>query len=203
MSSRRNFAITVLDSQMIESINRIIRKHADITMESSSHIYFDTQPVSSSDVVQDITFFTISSDDELEDLIEELDQLDTDYAIRDEDTGKMIVYVEFVGALDIIFDDLKTIHPGTYKKIDDLKSYKTEFGICKGYKPNFRPMESQSIEDKDIKAESIYMFCHSQENLMKLKEVLTEKVLEIDPDFRLEFRQFMGEDPEYGTKYGN
>ena len=188
---------------MIESINRIIRKHADITMESSSHIYFDTQPVSSSDVVQDITFFTISSDDELEDLIEELDQLDTDYAIRDEDTGKMIVYVEFVGALDIIFDDLKTIHPGTYKKIDDLKSYKTEFGICKGYKPNFRPMESQSIEDKDIKAESIYMFCHSQENLMKLKEVLTEKVLEIDPDFRLEFRQFMGEDPEYGTKYGN
>lgn len=206
MSTKRSFAITVLESERISDINTILRKRADITLQSSSHTYFDTQPVNPADIVQDITFFMLesdaekSADEKLDELIDELDGMDTNYAIRDEDTGKMIVYVEFVGALDIKFDNVKSIKEGTYEKIDELKSLKTEFGLCKGYKPNFRPMESQSIEDKDIKPESIYLFCHSQEDLMRLKGMLSEKVLEINPDFKVEFRQFTGADPEYKTK---
>lgn len=208
MSIKRNFAVTVLDSEKISSVIEVIIKYARITMQSSSHIYFNTQPVNSSEIAQDITFFQIESEDKigadkiLQSLIEDLDQLNTDYAIRDEDTGKMLAYVEFVGALDIIFDNLKFIKEGTYKKIDELKSYKSELGTCKGYKPSFRPMESQSIENRDIKHESIYLFCHTQEDLMKLKEKLSEKILEIDSGFKVEFRQFMGENPEYGTKIG-
>ena len=206
MSTKRSFAITVLESERIADINNILRKRADITMQSSSHIYFDTQPVKPNDVVQDITFFTLESDGEksadekLDDLIDELDKLDTNYAIRDEDAGKMIVYIEFVGALDIKFDNLKIVKEGTYEKIDELKSLKTEFGLCKGYKPNFRPMESQSIENKAIKPESIYLFCHSQKDLMRLKEMLSKRILEIDSEFEVQFRQFTGEDPEYKTK---
>ena len=209
MSTKRSFAITVLESERIADINNILRKRADITMQSSSHIYFDTQPVKPNDVVQDITFFTLESDGEksadekLDDLIDELDKLDTNYAIRDEDTGKMIVYIEFVGALDIKFDNLKIVKEGTYEKIDELKSLKTEFGLCKGYKPNFRPMESQSLEDKAIKPESIYLFCHSQEDLENLKDMLYEKILKIEPDFEVEFRQFTGDNPEYKTKNPN
>lgn len=115
----------------------------------------------------------------------------------------MIVYVEFVGAIDIKFDNLKIVKKGTYERIDELKSLKTKFGLCKGYKPNFRPMESQSIEDKAIKPESIYLFCHSQEDLENLKDMLYEKILKIEPDFEVEFRQFTGDNPEYKTKNPN
>ena len=202
MSIKRNFAISILDSEKINDIIKIIIRYADITMQSSSHIYFDTHPVSSSEIVQDITFFQIEADDEscayekLNKLIEDLNQLNTDYAIRDEDTGKMIEYIKFVGALDIKFDNMKIIKDGTYKKIDALKSYKSELGTCKGYKPNFRPLENQSIENKTVKPEIIYLFCHTPEDLMKLKETLSQKILEIDRDFKLEFRQFMGKNPE-------
>ena len=58
----------------------------------------------------------------------------------------------------------------------------------------------EAIENKKIKPESIYLFCHSQEDLMKLKEMLYEKILEIDTGLEVEFRQFAGEDPQYKTK---
>ncbi len=96
---------------------------------------------------------------------------------------------------------MKTIKKGTYEKIDELKSHKSEFGVCKGYKPNYRPIETQSIENKDIKHESIYLFSHSQEELLKLKEELIEKIMEIDSDLEIGFRQFTGEYPEYSTKF--
>lgn len=96
---------------------------------------------------------------------------------------------------------MKTIKKGTYEKIDELKSHKSEFGFCKGYKPNYHPIETQSIENKDIKHESIYLFSHSQEELLKLKEELIEKIMEIDSDLEIGFRQFTGEYPEYSTKF--
>jgi hypothetical protein len=102
----------------------------------------------------------------------------------------MLVYVEFVGVLHIRFDSLKIIKPGTYKKIDDLKDLNTDLGICKGFKPDFRPMESKPIENMKISPESIYIYCHSQENLLKLKNLLTEKILEIDSDCKIDFKQF-------------
>lgn len=203
MSIKRNFAIAILDSERIGDVIKVLIEHAKITMQSSSHVYFDTQPVDSSEIAQDITFFQIESenesgaDEKLEDLIECLDSLKTDYAIRDEDTGKMVAYIEFVAALDIEFDNMKIIKEGTYRKIDELKSFKSEFGTCKGYKPHFRPLEGQSIENKTIQHESIYLFCHSREDLLKLKDALSERVLEIDPDFRIGFRQFTGANPEY------
>ena len=106
----------------------------------------------------------------------------------------MLVYVKFVGILRIKFDKMKTIKKGTYKKIDELKDLNTEFGICKGYMPDFRPIESQPIENVNIKPESIYIYCHSQENLMKLKDILTEKIMEIDSDLEIDFKQYSEDD---------
>ena len=65
MSIKRNFAVTVLDSEKISSVIEVIIKYARITMQSSSHIYFNTQPVNSSEIVQDITFFQIESEDKI------------------------------------------------------------------------------------------------------------------------------------------
>ena len=93
------------------------------------------------------------------------------------------------------------IKEGTYEKIDELKNFKSEFGICRGYKPNFRLMEGQHYENLNNKPEGIYLLCRSQENLMQLKELLSEKIMEIDPDFVIEFIQFDDPKPENNTKF--
>jgi hypothetical protein len=202
MSIKRELAITVLDSEKINEINKIIVKNTEIVMQSSSHIYFDTQPINPDEIVQDITFFQIEADDKaslekkLNTLIEKLDQVNVDYALRDQDTGEMLVYVNFVGVLDIDFDGIKIIKEGTYAKIDELKNFKTELGICKGYKPDFRPKEAHTLGNMKLKTEKIYLFCHSEENLLKLKEILSEKIMEINPELKLGFREYSEKDIE-------
>lgn len=202
MSIKRELAITVLDSEKINEINKIIVKNTEIVMQSSSHIYFDTQPINPDEIVQDITFFQIEADDKaslenkLNLLIEKLDQANVDYALRDQNTGEMLVYVKFVGVIYIDFNDIKIIKEGTYAKIDELKNFKTELGICKGYKPNFHPKESHPIGNIKLKTEKIYLFCHSEENLLKLKEILSEKIMEINPKLKLGFKEYSEKDIE-------
>ena len=90
----------------------------------------------------------------------------------------------------IKFDNIKCISKGTYKKIDELKQSKTEFGYCKGYKPDFRPIESNPVENVTIPDEKIYLFSDSRENILKLSEYLSEKANEIDSDLEVEFILF-------------
>lgn len=169
-------------------------------MRLSSFIIFDKHPVNLSEIPYDITLFELESDDEtglnekLNEMIENLNKITVDYGLRNQDTGEMIVYVEFVGVLDIRFDNIKIIEKDTYKKIDEMKDLKTEFGTSKGYKPHFRPIEGQFIENMDITPEKIYFYSHSQENLLKLKDLLTKKIIEINPDFEIGFKQFSEDD---------
>lgn len=196
MTITKNYAIAILDNEKNKEINNIISKYGSITLKSSSHIHFDTQPINPNEITQDITYFKLDCEDEsildktLTDLIESLNQENTYYSLRDESSGKLIVAVPFVYALDIKFDNIKIIKEGTYKKIDELKVLKTEYGICKGYRPNFRPVESNPIGNITIKTESIYLFCKTEENLEKLKNLLSEKITEIDPELTIGFRPF-------------
>lgn len=200
MPIKGNFAISILDFDKITDMNNIILKYAEITMQSSSYLIFDKQPINTNETPKDFTIFQLTAKDKtslnekLNELIKNLDQLGADYALRNQDTGEMLVYVEFVGVLNIKFDNLKTIKKGTYKKIDELKDLNTEFGICKGYMPDFRPIESQPIENVNTKPESIYLYCHTQENLLKLKDILTEKIMTIDSDFEIDFIQYSEDD---------
>ena len=144
----------------------------------------------------DITFFQLESenqssfDKKLNDLIEELNQLNTGYAIRDEDTHDMIVEIEQVIALDIKFGNVKFLKEGTYEKIDAMNHLKTEFGICKNYNPNFRPLENISIENTDVNPETIYLFSDSAENLSKLKTLVSQKINDIDSNLEIETKPF-------------
>lgn len=196
MSVKRRFVITVLDYKRIPDVTHTIIKHADISMKSSTHVYFDVQPTDYAEITEDIIFFEMEADNtsdmdkNIDKLLADLNNLNTDYGMRDEDSGEMIEYVKFVGALYIKFDNLEIIKEGTYKKIDELKHYNSTFGMCKGYSPNFRPIESRPLENMKIKPETIYLFCHSQEDLMSLKEELSEKILKIEPAFKLDFKQF-------------
>lgn len=207
MAIKKNYVITNLETEKINDVNKIIREHASVTLRSSSHIYFDMEPTDSSGAIQDMTFFRLEAEDENEldkkfkELVNEIDKLITNYAIRDEDTGDLLVYLEFVGELSINFDNLSVIKEGTYKKVDELKNFKSEFGICRGYKPHFRPMEGRVIENRNIKPEGIYLLCNTQENLMKLKDLLFEKAMEIDPDLEVGFTQFNEPSPKNSTKF--
>ena len=164
------------------------------------------EPVNN-EVIEDMTFFKLEAEDEssldekFKELANEIDQIISNYAIRDENTGELLVYLKFVGELSIKFDNMNFIKEGTYEKIDELKNLKSEFGICRGYKPNFRLMEGQHHENLNNKPEGIYLLCRSQENLMQLKELLSEKIMEIDSDLVIEFTQFNGPMPENNTKF--
>ena len=206
MVIKKNYAITNLETEKIPDVNNIIRKYATVSFRSSSHIYFDMEPVNNK-VIEDMTFFKLEAEDEssldekFKELTNEIDQIISNYAIRDENTGELLVYLKFVGELSIKFDNMNFIKEGTYEKIDELKNFKSEFGICRGYKPNFRLMEGQHHENLNNKPEGIYLLCQSQENLMQLKELLSEKIMEIDSDFVIEFTQFDDPTPENNTKF--
>lgn len=193
----RNFSLAIVDVEKIEEINKIVIKYATSLQEFSTYLYFSLDPVHFNDVYNDIALFRLESenksslDKKLNDLVEELNQLNTGYALRDEDTEELIVELEHVIALNIKFDKVKFLKEGTYEKIDELNHLKTEFGICKGYNPNFRAVENQSIENMEVKPETIYLFSDSEENLSKLKTLISDKILEIDPDFEIDFEQFM------------
>ena len=196
MTIKKNLSLNVLDSKQIQNFNNIIREYGIISRYSSSHIYFDTQPIDLNDISYDITFFQLEAenksdlDEKMKDMVETFNQTNIDYGLRDEDTGEMLVHIDFIAALDIKFDNIKIIKKGTYEKIDKLKKIENEFGTCKGYKPDFRPLEEHPINDLKVNTESIYLFCHSKENMIKLKNLLIEKVSEIDSNLKVDFRIF-------------
>ena len=197
MVIKRNLSLAIVDIERIAEINKIIIKYAAHTQEYSTHIYFNLDPIHAEDINMDITLFRLESESEsgldkkLNDLIEEINQLNTGYAIRDEDTHEMIVEIDHLMALYIKFDKVKSIKEGTFKKIDELNHLKTEFGVCKTYNPNFRPVENMPIENMDIKPEIVYIFSDSAENLSKLKTFVFEKIMEIDPDLEIESAPFL------------
>ncbi len=197
MTVKRRFSLAIVDVEKIEEVNKIVIKHAFNVQQYSTYLYFNLNPIRPDDVYMDITLFQLVSENEsslnkqLNDLIEEIDQLNTEYAIRDEDSHEMIVEIEHVIALNIKFDNIKTINEGTYEKIDSINFFKTEFGICKSYNPNFRPIENDPIEGKEVRPETIYLFSDSEENLLKLKDLVCEKIMEIDSDLEIESGPFV------------
>lgn len=196
MVIKKKFSIAIVDIERIGDVNNIILKYTTTIQQYSTYFYFNLNPVNVEDVCMDITFFQLESenqssfDKKLNDLIEELNQLNTGYAIRDEDTHDMIVEIEQVIALDIKFGNVKFLKEGTYEKIDAMNHLKTEFGICKNYNPNFRPLENISIENTDVNPETIYLFSDSAENLSKLKTLVSQKINDIDSNLEIETKPF-------------
>ena len=126
----------------------------------------------------------------VENMINDLQNLKVDYVLRDEETGEFLVTVKYGGQVAIKFDHIKFLKKGTFQKIDELKFFNTEYGYCKGFKPNFRPLEDKSIEDIEVLPEIIYITANSEENLLKLRDYLFDKVSQINPDLETEFTWF-------------
>lgn len=192
MTVMRKLSVVTMDKDRIDDVNRVIFKYSDFTSQSSSHLIFDVEPISIDDIVEDLTFFNITGesdaiiDAKLKELVKELNQLETDYSIRNMDTRKFYTTIASVGAIKISLENLKTIPKGTYRQIDQWKNVITEYGYCKGYKPLFRPIEGISIEDLEVKEEIIYLFSTPAENMAKLIDYISEKISEINPELKIE-----------------
>lgn len=196
MSIKRNYILGIINDNAIPEFEGTVSRYASMSRESSSHMYFSRQPVDSSDISQDVIFFQLESENKSElegkvkSLISDLNELKGDYVLRDDETGELLVTVRYGGQITIKFDNLKIIKKGTFEKIDELKSFKTDFGYCKGFKPNFRPIEGNSVEDLNVEPEIIYITASSSENLMKLRDLLTDEVKEIDSGLEVDFNWF-------------
>lgn len=196
MSIKRNYILGIINDKTILEFEGVISRYASMSRASSSHMYFSKQPIDSGEISQDVIFFQIESENEskldkkVKDLISELNELEGDYVLRDDETGEMLVTVRYGGQIAIKFDNLKTLKKGTFEKIDELKTFNADFGYCKGFKPNFRPIEGNSIEDLNVNPEVIYITADSSENLLKLRDFLTSKVKEIDSGLEVEFTWF-------------
>lgn len=196
MAISKKLSIVIMDHTRIHDVNQIIIKYSDSASPSSSHTIFDVEPVNLNEVAEDLTFFRMDDEDKksldkkIKELIEELNQLGTDYSIRNMETGAFYTTIASVGAIYIKFDNLKEMPKGTYKQIDEIKNITTEFGYCKGYKPPFRPLEGRLLEGIDVKDEAIYLFATPSENMPKLIEYMSERIMEINPDFVIETKIF-------------
>ena len=173
MSVKQNFILGVINSSKVSEVNDIISRYAVDVKDTTSHMYFGKQ-----------------LNKQVENLIDELDELHIDYVLRDNDTGEFLVTVKYGAQVAIKFDNVKFLKPGTFKQIDDLKFINTDFGYCKGFKPNFRPLEGKSTDEIEILPEIIYITSDSEENLLKLRDYISQKALEIDPDLETEFTWF-------------
>lgn len=196
MVVKRNYVLGIINEESIRDINDIILSHSSVTKQSTSFLYFAKQPVDRNNIFMDVTFFQLEAENisllrkKITMLIHELDKLDTDYVLRDDETGHMLVIVDFGGKLILNFDDIKIIKEGTFEKINDLKQLKTDYGYTKGFVPNFRPVEGKPIRGLKINPEIIYLISDSSENLSKLIEIVSEKVRDIDSDFNIDFKPF-------------
>lgn len=196
MTIKRKYVIGIINDEKISEVNNILHKYVSLTKESSSHMFFMKQPIDPSKVSQDVTMFTMESesdekmDEKVKDLIDELGGLNTDYVLRDDETGDLLVTVGYGGQISIKFDHVESIPKGTFEKIDELKSLHTDFGYCKGFKPNFRPLEGVSVVDLEIEPEIIYIVADSEENLFKFRDYVIQKVKEIDPTLKTKFTLF-------------
>lgn len=196
MSIRRNYVIGIINDNTVPDYEKVVAKYATVSRKSSSHMFFARQPVDCEEISQDVIFFQLEAenmsklDEKVKSLIEDLNELEGDYALRDDKTGELLVTVRYGGQIAIRFDSLKTIEKGTFERIDELKSFNADFGYCKGFKPKFRPIEGNSIEDMEVRPEVIYITADSGENLLKLRDYLTGRIKEINPDFEVEFTWF-------------
>jgi hypothetical protein len=196
MSVKQNFILGIINDEGISEANNVISKYATKAQDTSSHMYFAKQPINTDEISNDVIFFQIVGEDEsqldkkIENLIKDMENLNIDYVLRDGASGEFLVTVKYGGQIAVKFDNVDVVKPGTFEKIDELKFLKNDLGYCKGFKPSFRPLEGKSTENINVLPEIIYIASDCEENLLKLRDHIIRKVLEIDSDLECEFTWF-------------
>lgn len=181
MYKKNKLIIEIDDMDKFNETMAIVTRHCELQMGRSGD--FDIQGKSNNDNKVKFGIYKFYEKHTLKDLINELGELSKYLTFKDVDSKEILPYI---GRIIISFDKIESIKVGTYDKLDELKVLKTEFGYCKGYKPNIRLMEATYAVNMGY-SEVIYLVSDSLENLIKLDSIIENKLLTFDSDFELNF----------------
>ena len=181
---KNKIIIEINDMVKYDELSDIISNHCELQIWGSGD--FDSRKQINNDRRAKCGVYKFIENHTAKDLFKELGILCRYVTFRDADSKKVLGYV---GTIIISFDKVKHIKIGTFKKIDELKKFKTDLGYCKGNKPLFRPMEDMDIVNMEH-SELIYLISDSIDNIIELEGIVEERILEIDPNFKVDFRLF-------------
>ena len=182
MNTKNEIIIEITDMTKYEEINPIIAKHCEFQM--GGPIELDAQGISSGDWRPEQGIYKFIENHSVGDLIHDLKMLCKYVVFKDIDSRKILPYI---GTLIIHFDNIDYLKADTIEKIDKLKDLKTEWGYCMGKKPLIGPMVATSSRFLDY-SEHIQIISDYFNNFIELKNYVENKVLEIDSNFKIEFK---------------
>lgn len=181
MYKKNKIIIEIDDMDKFAEIIPIVKRNCELQMGGSGD--FDIQGKANNDNRAKFGIYKFDENHTLKELINELGELCKYVTFKDIDSKEVLQYI---GRIIISFDKIESIKFGTFDKLDELKVLKTEFGYCKGYKPNIRLMEGTYAVNMRY-SESIYLISDSLDNLIKLDSIIENKLLKFDSNFELDF----------------
>ena len=184
MYDKKEIIIEINDMSKYDKISNIINRYC--MLQSGGPKDLDIPGRGNGDYRPEFGIYKFNGGHDVNDLIKDLKMLCKYVTFKDIDSKKILQYI---GTLIISFVNIKYLKPGTLKKLDEIKVLKTEFGYCKGNKPFMRPMETSHLINSGY-SELIYLISDSIDNIIDLELLVENKVLEIDPNFKVEFRLF-------------
>lgn len=184
MYVKNEIIIEINDMSKYDEISNIINKYCKLQMGGPKDL--DIPGRGNGDYRSEFGIYKFKEGHNANDLIKDLKMLCKYVTFKDRDSKKILQYI---GTLIISFENINYLKPGSLKKIDEIKVLKTEFGYCKGNKPFMRPMETSQFIGLKY-SELIYLISDSIDNIINLELLVENKVLEIDSNFKVEFRLF-------------
>lgn len=184
MYNKNEIIIEIDNMAKYDEITFVISKHCKLQSGGPKDLYIRGN--SNNDYRSEFGIYKFIENHNVNDLIGDLRMLCKYVTFKDIDSKKMLQYI---GTLIISFDNIKFLKSGTLKKLDELKTLKTDLGSCKGNKPFLRPMETCHLVNLNY-FELIYLISNSIDNIIELEKLVENKVLDIDSNFKVEFRLF-------------
>lgn len=182
--NNKEIIIEIDNMDKYREIYSIITKHCE--PQSGGPKDIDRQGNGNGDYRKEFGIYKFDENQTFKDLINDLGELCKYVTFIDRDSGDVLQYI---GKLIISFDKIKYIKVGTHNKIDELRTLKTEFGYCKGKKPDIRIMETTHAVNMGF-SEVIYLISDSLDNLVKLDLLIEKELLDFDSNFEFEFDLF-------------
>ena len=184
MYAKNEIIIEINDMSKYDEISTIINRYCKL--QSGELNDLGSLEKDNKDYIPEFGIYKFKEGHNVKDLIKDLKMLCKYITFKDRDSKKILQYI---GTLIISFEDIKFLQPDTLKQLDKIKVLKTEFGYCKGNKPFIRPMETTHLMDVGY-SELIYLISDSVDHIIDLKLLVENKLLEIDSNFKVEFRLF-------------
>ena len=189
MKKKNEIIIEIDDMEKYDEIYSIITRYCESYFSGHKDVYKEfrngnyNNDLKNENYKREFSIYKFDENQTFKDLINDLGELCKYVTFIDPDSKDVLQYI---GRLTISFDKIKSVKIGTHDKIDELRILKTEFGYCKGQKPDIRILETSYAVNMGY-SEIIYLVSDSLDNLVKLDLLLEKELVDFDSNFEFEF----------------